>query len=69
MSKVERRHERAIAALKAIARTMGNAVFRVEDYRPPHEKRVHTRHGGAGAEQRTETENPPAAKLIGRDGF
>jgi hypothetical protein len=69
MSKVERRPERAIAVLKAIARTMGNAVFRVEDYRPPHEKRAHTGHGSAGHEQRTETEKPPAAKRAGRDGL
>jgi hypothetical protein len=69
MSKVERRHERAIAALKAIARTMGNAVFRVEDYRPPHEKRAHTGHGNAGDEQRGEAENPAAAKRAGRDGL
>jgi hypothetical protein len=69
MSKVERRHERAIAVLKAIARTMGNAVFRVEDYRPPHEKRAHTEHGSAGEEQRGEAENPTAAKRAGRDGL
>ena len=32
MSKVERRHERAIAVLKTIARAMANAAFRVADY-------------------------------------
>jgi hypothetical protein len=35
MSRNDRRYEAALAALKAIARTMGNVVFRVEDYRPP----------------------------------
>lgn len=35
MSRNERRYERALAALKAIARTMGNVVFRVEDFRSP----------------------------------
>ena len=52
MSRTERRYERALAALKAVARTMGNIVFRVEDYRPPQEKRAHTGHGNAGNEQR-----------------
>ena len=32
MSRIERRYERALAALKAIARAMANAAFRVEDY-------------------------------------
>jgi hypothetical protein len=68
MSKVERRHERAIVVLKAIARMMGNAVFRVEDYRPPHERRAHTGNGKAGDEHHGEAENPPAAKRAGRDG-
>jgi hypothetical protein len=35
MSRNDRRYEAALAALKAIARTMGNVVFRVEDYCPP----------------------------------
>jgi hypothetical protein len=69
MSKVERRHERAIAVLKAIARTMGNAMFRVEDYRPPHEKRAHIGHSSAGEEQHREAENPTVAKRVGRDGL
>jgi hypothetical protein len=32
MSRIERRYERALAALKAIARAMANAAFRVEDH-------------------------------------
>jgi hypothetical protein len=32
MSKVEPRYKRALAALKAIARAIGNTAFRVEDY-------------------------------------
>jgi hypothetical protein len=35
MSKFQKRYERALAALKIIAQTMSNVVFRVEDYRPP----------------------------------
>jgi hypothetical protein len=35
MSRNQRRYERALVALKAISRAMGNFVFRVEDYRPP----------------------------------
>jgi hypothetical protein len=64
MSK-ERRYERALAALAAIARAMGNTVFRVEDYRPPREKRAQTGHG----EQRGEAENPLAGKRASRGGI
>jgi hypothetical protein len=66
MSKVERRHERAIAVLKTIARTMGNAVFRVEDYPPLHEKRVHTGQGSGGertARGHEEIRLPPSAPV------
>jgi len=56
MSRIERRYERALAALKAVARTKGSIVFRVEDYRPPQEKRAHTGHGNAGNGQRGEAE-------------
>jgi hypothetical protein len=35
MSKCQKRYERALAALKIIAQTMSNVVFRVEDYQPP----------------------------------
>ena len=70
MSRNERRYERALAALKVIARTMGNAVFRVEDFRSP---RTRSRIGHQDAqrdEQRGRAENPSSiAKRAGRDGL
>jgi hypothetical protein len=70
MSRNERRYERALAALKAIARTMGNVVFRVEDFRSP---RTRSRIGHQDAqrdEHRGRAENPSSiAKRAGRDGL
>ena len=63
MSKIEWRYERALTALKAVARTMGNVVFRVEDYRPPHTRsRI-----GKQDEQRAKAESLSfTAKRAGR---
>jgi hypothetical protein len=63
MSKLERHCERALVALKSIARTMGNVVFRVEDYRTPHTRsRIWKRE-----EQRSKAESPSStAKRAGR---
>jgi hypothetical protein len=58
MSTIERRYERAFAALKAIARSIGNMAFRVEDYRPPQGKNARAGHGDRGNEPRGEAEKP-----------
>jgi hypothetical protein len=59
---IERRYERALAALQAIASIMGDVVFRVEDYRRPH---VADRRS-ARDKQREKSGNP-GAKRAGRD--
>ena len=70
MSRIERRYERALAALKAIARSMANAAFRVEDY--PGSKPVSdtassrsARTGGGG--NRGGNSGKPLEKRAGRD--
>jgi hypothetical protein len=62
MSKAERRYERALAALKAIARAIGNTTFRVEDY--PGSKLASRKKSSPPGEQR---DRPPAPKRAGRD--
>lgn len=57
---IERRYERALAALQAIARIMGNVVFRVEDYRRPY-----VTERSAGDEKREKSENPDAKRAGG----
>jgi len=66
MSSNERRYERALTALKTIARTMGNFVFRVEDYRPPHLRSRIGRRGARGEEQQGNAKNPPASNRASR---
>jgi hypothetical protein len=61
MSKFQKRYERALAALKIIAQTMSNVVFRVEDYRPP-SQRDHPNQLRDEKEKRTPT------MRVGRNG-
>jgi hypothetical protein len=61
MSKCQKRYERALAALKIIAQTMSNVVFRVEDYRPP-SQRDHPNQLRDEKEKRTPT------MRVGRNG-
>jgi hypothetical protein len=67
MSRFELRYERALAALKMIAQTMSNVVFRVEDYRPPHQPLSH-RDGSKSNQLRAEKEKRTPTKRAGRNG-
>jgi hypothetical protein len=60
MSKAERRYERALAALKAIARAIGNTAFRVEDY--PGSKLASRKRASPSGAQR---DRPPSEKRAG----
>ncbi len=63
MSKTKRRYERALAALRTIARSMGNVVFRVEDYRPP----LVTKRGVDRDEPREQSGKPSDTKRAGQN--
>jgi hypothetical protein len=67
MSKFEQRYERALAALKVIAQTMSNVVFRVEDYRPPQQP-LSQRDGSRSNQLHAEKEKRTPTKRAIRNG-
>jgi hypothetical protein len=71
MSRIERRYERALAALKAIARSIGNAAFRVEDYpgsKPTSDTpAARSVRSGERHSRRSEPDKPIVEKRAGRD--
>jgi hypothetical protein len=68
MSRFELRYERALAALKMIAQTMSNVVFRVEDYRPPHQPLSHRDGSTSNQLQAEKKKRTPPTKSAGRNG-
>jgi hypothetical protein len=68
MSRIERRYERVLTALKAIAHSMANAVFRVEDYpgSKPMSDTASSRRSRHQGHNRQGNSEKPAEKRAGR---